>query len=298
MRKIDYFELGATLYIPIMNKNLELILKREKYPFLKSVVVCFEDSTKSCDVLNGIKRLEKILKWYKVTNLKLFIRPRNIENLKTLLKLKNISLIDGFALPKFDTKNINNYLSIFLYENHFYFMPILETDEVFSLKKLNSILMELLPFRQKVLSIRVGGEDILSCLHTIRDCKKSIYEIMPLYLVLSNIINTFKPRGFNISSLVYGCFDDFKTLKRELLNDIEHQLFNKTSIHPKQIKIIENSYKVLNDEVIIANKLLFENNAIFSFNGRMYEKTTHSNWAENILKRYKNYGIREETDDK
>ncbi|MDQ7085457.1 MAG: hypothetical protein Q9M36_11255 [Sulfurovum sp.] len=35
MRKIDYFELGATLYIPILQKNLEAILTAEKYPFFK-----------------------------------------------------------------------------------------------------------------------------------------------------------------------------------------------------------------------------------------------------------------------
>ena len=33
MRKIDYFELGGTLYIPATHKNLEAILLNHKYPF-------------------------------------------------------------------------------------------------------------------------------------------------------------------------------------------------------------------------------------------------------------------------
>lgn len=293
MRKIDYYELGATLYVPIMHKNLELIVKREKYPFLKSIVICLEDSTALSDMEEGMKRLEKVLEQFAISDLKVFIRPRNIENLKDILKFKNINMIDGFALAKFDTSNIANYLSIFIEENHFYIMPILETKDVFSSLKLQDIFRELQPFREKVLVIRVGGEDILSLLDTIRDCHKTIYEIMPLYLILSTIINIFKPNGFNVSSTVYTCFGEGKMLEKELLGDKEHQLFNKTCIHPRQIEVIEKSYKVTKDEFTIANRLLKEEEAIFSYNSRMYEKTTHSNWAKSIMQRYMIYGARD-----
>ncbi|MFK5976869.1 MAG: HpcH/HpaI aldolase/citrate lyase family protein [Sulfurovum sp.] len=291
MRKIDYYELGATLYIPIMNKNLELILKQEKYPYLKSVVICLEDSTALCDMLKGMKILENILENLKISNLKVFVRPRDINNLKDILSFPNIDLVDGFVLPKFDTSNIASYLSIFIEKNDFYIMPILETKDVFSSLKLNDILKELEPFREKVLVVRIGGEDILSLLGMMRDCEKSIYEIMPLYIILSTIINIFKPNGFNVSSAVYACFEDYKTLHRELYSDKEHQLFNKTCIHPKQVEIIQHSYRVSIEDYEISNRLLNENEAIFSQNGRMYEKSTHSNWAKSIINRYKNYGI-------
>lgn len=291
MRKIDYFELGATLYVPILNKNLEAILTRQKYPFLKSIVVCLEDSTAQCDIENGMKRLKRILKEFKRTDLRVFIRPRNIENLREILKLKGINGVDGFALAKFDTRNIAEYLSIFIKANKFYIMPILETNDVFSSRKLSEILTELEPFRERVLVIRVGGEDILSRLQMIRDCQKSIYEIMPLYIVLSTVINIFKPNGYPISSPVYACFENLQTLERELISDREHQIFNKTSIHPKQIERIHESYKVSQDELHIAKRLVEGNEAIFSHNGRMYEKTTHSNWAKSVIKRYQNFGI-------
>ena len=291
MRKIDYYELGATLYIPIMNRNLESILKQEKYPYLKSVVICLEDSTALCDIPKGMKILESILDSFKVSDLKVFVRPRDIDNLREILKFTNIDLVDGFALPKFDTSNIASYLSIFIEKNDFYIMPILETKDIFSSLKLNDILKELEPFREKVLVVRIGGEDILSILGMMRDCEKSIYEIMPLYIILSTIINIFKPNGFNISSTVYACFEDYKTLHRELYSDKEHQLFNKTSIHPKQVEIIQDSYRVSEEDYNIANRLLNANEAIFSQNGRMYEKSTHSNWAKSIVQRYKNYGV-------
>lgn len=294
MRKIDYYELGATLYIPIMHKNLELIIERKKYHYLKSIIICFEDSTSLFDMEKGMERLGKILEQFSVSDLKVFIRPRNIDNLKDILKFKNINMIDGFALPKFDTSNMAEYLSIFIEENHFYIMPILETKDVFSSFKLQDIFKELEPFKEKILVIRIGGEDILSLLGTIRDCHKTLYEIMPLYLILSTIINIFKPNGFSISSTVYTYFDECKILEKELLGDKEHQLFNKTCIHPIQIKVIENSYKVTKDEYTIANKLLQEGDPIFSYKGRMYEKTTHSNWANSIMHRHKIYGVKED----
>jgi len=280
--------------VPIMHKNLELIVQREKYPYLKSIVICLEDSTALSDMEEGMKRLGKILKDLRICDLKVFIRPRNIENLKEILKFKHINRVDGFALPKFDTTNIEQYLSIFIEENHFYIMPILETKDVFSSAKLHDILKELQPFREKVLVIRVGGEDILSLLDTIRDCHKTIYEIMPLYLILSTIINIFKPNGFYVSSTVYACFDEGNGLHKELLGDKEHQLFNKTCIHPRQVQVIERSYQVTHDELVIAHRLLEEEAAIFSYNSRMYEKATHSNWAKSIMQRYKIYGVTDE----
>lgn len=293
MRKIDYYDLGATLYIPCMHKNLELILKRQKYRHLKSIVICLEDSTALADVEKGMQRLKKILEEFSLSDLKVFIRPRHIKNLQDILQIKNINRIDGFALPKFDTSNIAEYLSIFIETDHFYIMPILETKDVFSSVKLEDILKELAPFKEKILTIRVGGEDILSLLNMIRDCEKTIYEIMPLYLILSTIINIFKPNGFHVSSPVYACFDAGKALIKELLGDEEHQLFNKTCIHPKQVTIIENSYKITQDEYTIANKLLQEEDAVFSYNSRMYEKTTHSNWAKSIMHRYEIYGLQD-----
>ena len=294
MREIDYFELGATLYIPIMHKNLEAILSREKYPFLKSVVICLEDSTAESDVQKGMQILKTLLESFEVSELKVFVRARDIANLRTVLCFEGINKIDGFAISKFDTNNISEYLSIFIKANEFYLMPILETKDVFSNRKLHDILTELEPFKERILVMRVGGEDILSQLNSVRDCRKTMYEVMPLYIVLSSIINTFVPNGFHVSSVVNACFENVETLDRELQSDVEHQLFNKTSIHPKQIQQIHEYYKVNEDELFVAKKLLDEEDAIFSHNGRMYEKTTHSNWAKNIYKRYTNFGLKEE----
>lgn len=291
MRKIDYYDLGATLYVPVLQKNLSKILRREKYPFLKSIVICLEDSTPLCDIPQGMQRLKEILKGFEINALKVFIRPRDRDNLKDILLFENINKIDGFALAKFDSQNMLAYLSIFEHKNHFYLMPILETIDVFDVGKLQEIAQKLEVSKEKIISIRVGGEDILSLLDMMREAHQTIYEMMPIYLVLSNIINTFKPKGFNISSVVYTSFGDHSTLLRELQGDVSHKLFNKTSIHPNQIETIQNSYKVRSKEFEIADKLLSTKEAIISIDNKMYEKTTHSNWAKSIIKRYTIYGV-------
>ena len=294
MREIDYYELGATLYIPILHKNLEDILSRRKYLYIKSVVICLEDSTPLCDIPEGMSRLKEILENFSINSLKVFIRPRDIYNLKDILEFKNIEMVDGFALAKFGTVNISEYLSIFIKQNDFYIMPILESVDVFDNSKLQIISRELEPFRDRVLTIRVGGEDILSMLDMMRDSSDTLYQIMPIYMVLSNIINVFRPNGFHISSVVYSSFSNIEVLEDELMEDIKHNLFNKTSIHPKQIEIIHKSYRVSSDDYEIAKNLLTTSKAIISINGRMYEKSTHSNWAKSIIKRYENYGYSDE----
>jgi citrate lyase beta subunit len=290
-RDINYFELGATLYVPIMNHNIEAILKVEKFSFLKSIVICLEDSTSDRDFSSGMARLQEILKNYVQSDLKVFIRARNISNLQDILKLDNIDMVDGFAIAKFGLDNIDDYLNIFIKHNSFYLMPILEGKDVFYSDKLLSIANELKPFRDRILSIRVGGEDILSILDMRRDCTKSLYSIMPLYLVLSNILNIFKSNGFHISSPVFSCFNDNSIFLDEIDSDIEHSIFNKTTIHPNQVKIIQDRYRVKIEDYEIARKILLDNRAVFAKAGVMYEKKTHTNWANQIIKRYENFGL-------
>ena len=290
-RVIDYFELGATLYIPIINHNLKDIINGKKFPFLTSIVICLEDSISDNELDKGMKILTSILKDLKIRDLKIFIRPRNIDNLKEILKFENINLIDGFAVPKFDTKNMIDYLKIFIYHNDFYIMPILETKDIFDNQKLKDISRELTPFKNKVLVVRIGGEDILSILDIRRDGEKTLYEIMPLYLVLSQIMMIFKSDGFNISSPVFSNFGKNNIFLDEVKLDIEHSIFNKTTIHPNQVKIINQKYKVTADELRVAKKLIDGTEAVFSDSQKMYEKKTHINWAFNIIKRFKNFGL-------
>ena len=66
---------------------------------------------------------------------------------------------------------------------------------------------------------------------------------MPFHIIVANIINVFKPMGFNISAPVLNNFKTNKIIKEEVKKEKEYGIFNKTTIHPKQIIEIQSEYK-------------------------------------------------------
>lgn len=289
MRNINYLEMGATLYVPATHKHLFDVIIDNIYPNLKSVVICLEDSITEYEVQNSMMRLKELLKIYHRRELFVFIRPRNIENLKRILEIKHIKRVDGFVLPKITVDNLPTYLHT-LIDKDFHFMPTLETIDVFNFNNLTIIRNMLDPFKDKIICIRVGGEDILSILHIRRTTEKTIYEYMPFNLIYSTIINTFKPCKYQISAPVFNSFKESNILIKELAEDTALGIFNKTIINPSQIDIIHNAYRVSHDDYTIAKELSQTIQAIISYNGSMYEKSTHINWARNIIKRENIYG--------
>jgi len=289
VRDINYLEMGATLYVPATHKHLFDVIIKKIYPNLKSVVICLEDSVSNEELKYAMTRLKELLKIYHKSELFVFIRPRGIDNLNDILSLKGIKKIDGFVLPKITINNLPIYLNN-LAERDFHLMPTLETIDVFNFNNLTVIRNMLDPFKSKIITIRVGGEDILNILHIRRTTDKTIYEYMPFNLIYSTIINTFKPYKYNISAPVFNGFKESEVLVRELKEDCALGIFNKTIINPSQIKIIHNSYGVSFSDFKIAKELVNTNKAIISYNGSMYEKSTHLNWAKNIIKREAIYG--------
>ena len=290
MRDINYLELGATLYIPANHKELYSVVVEKKYPNLKSIVICLEDSISDRDVEFGMIELERVLNNISIRDdFFIFIRPRHLDNLMGILKFDNINKVDGFSIPKISTTNLSLYMNI-LSEKNFWIMPILESIDVFNNNKLIEIRDILDIYKSKILTIRVGGEDILNILEIRKDNNKSIYEYILFSNIITNIINIFKPFKYNISSPVFHSFTKINSLIKELEIDISMGLFNKTIIHPSQIEIVHQAYRVETKDINIAEKLVNTQEAIISYDGAMYEKSTHLNWAKLIIKREKIYG--------
>lgn len=291
MRDFDYLDLGATLYVPILHRNLPQILNRQKYPFLRSIVICLEDSTAEEHVAEGMARLATLLQAYTPTDLIVFIRPRNPQSLASILTMPGIGRIDGFALAKFGPE-AQAYLALMQAHPTFRFMPILETDVVFDPEGLRALAQMLQQYRERIGVIRVGGEDILGRLGMLRNCHRTLYEILPLYLVLSQIIMIFRPLGFEIAAPVVSCFGDPDMLWRELEGDVEHRLLNKTCIHPGQVATIHRAYAVTHADLSAAQAILDDQRAVLGTGSRMLEKAPHTAWAENVLRRHTKYGER------
>ncbi len=290
-RIIDPIELGAILFAPATHKNIEPILKREKYPHLKSLLIDLEDGLGEAAYQQGVEILQKLLAKYEPNDLLVFIRPKNPDSLKELLKLDQIEKADGFILPKFSLQNSARYKEI-LHDKPFYVMPSIEGEELFSETLLEQLKEQILEFKERLLLVRVGCEDMMRQLVIMRECDKSLFDYSAPAFVLGKVIAAFKSAGLFVSGCVYPCFKDEKRFLKDIERDLQEGLFSKTIIHPSHIALANEAYKVTKEEFQKAQEILAANNAVLNQNGTMGEKNTRTPYAKFILKRAEIYGIK------
>ena len=286
---IDYIQLGGTLFIPATHKDLKKVVEGDKYRNLKSVVVDCEDSITVNQLEDALFAIKKLLINLDKKMCLVFIRPRDAKVLKKILEFESINKIDGFILPKFSLMNAKEYLK--LMSDRYSFMPSIEGEELFNQQKLLELKEMLVPYKKQIIIIRFGLEDMLRELGMMRGCDESIFDFSSTSFVLGNFIATFKSAGFGVSGGVYPYFQDTDGYKKDILRDMREGLFTKTIIHPNQIAMIDELYKVSADELKKANEILKSNEAVFNQDGKMAEVVTMSPYAKNILKRAEVYGV-------
>ena len=290
MKKINYIELGATLFIPANHKNLQDVAFGIKYQALKSLLIDLEDSVSEIDLEEGIKKLKDTLYSLEKKKLFIFVRPRDSKNLKQLLQLENIQKIDGFILPKFSLANSSEYLSL-LEKTDFSFMPSIEGSELFDMSKLIKLKDNLVPYKDKVILVRFGLEDMLRQLKMKRKADESIFDFSVTSSILGQFLSIFKSAGFGVSGGVYPYFQDEKGFIKDALRDLKEGLFTKTIIHPNQIEPLNKIYKVKEQELDDALEIVFNDKAIFNQDGKMAEKTTMTPYSQDIVTKSFVYGI-------
>ncbi len=296
IRNISPIQLGGSLYIPATHKNVYAICNENRYPALRSCIIDTEDAIIADDLDTALENISNMLETYEPTALSVFIRPRNPHMLQEILKLKNIEKIDGFSLPKYSTEVMREYSQIIsLSQKKFYIMPVLESHDLFSKEKLESIRDFLLSCKIPTLTLRLGGEDMMNYLGLKRKCEDNIYALVGPAQIIGNVINIFKPFGFNISATVFNCIKHEELFEHNVLQDLQQGLIGKTIIHPNQIEVVNRVYQVTQDEYVMAQKMLDkQTNAIIVQEGQMGEKFAHSSWARTILLREKFYGLKED----
>jgi len=290
MKKINYFELGATLFVPSTHKNLSTIVSGKKYPELKSLLIDSEDGIKSSDLNQGLNSLKKLLKEYEQKELLVFVRPRNSEILKEILTFEGIEKVDGFILPKFSLLNAKEYFEI-LKPYDFSLMPSIEGRELFNHSKLNELRDIIITNREKIVLVRYGLEDMLKALSLRRECGESVFDFASASAILGNFIATFKSSGFAVSGGVYPCFKDRDGFIKDVKRDLREGLFSKTIIHPNQIEIVNELYKVTQKEFDEATEIYNSKKSVFGQNGKMAEVATMTPHSLEILQRAKIYGV-------
>lgn len=234
--------LGGTLYMPATKDDIAEIIISKKYPSLTSMVLDLEDALDDDNVLEGeqsvyntFKSLRESIDKGELSNDDIplvFLRVRNPRQLERLL-LKNgtqLTLLTGFVLPKFSTKNADDYLSTVRegnvkYNTKFYALPILETKDIIykehrliELVQLKAIIDN---YTDIVLNIRLGGTDFSGLYSIRRSVDTTIYDVMVVRDCISDILNMFN-RGeddYVVSGVVWEFFSSQNRLLKPSLRE-------------------------------------------------------------------------------
>jgi citrate lyase beta subunit len=284
---LDAYRLGGSLYVPVTHRDVPSIANGLKWPELRSVIFCTEDAVAPSALESGLANLRDCLQQMEPhPSLLRFVRVRNIEILDWLLALPGIERLNGFVLPKFDLSNADHYLERLRGSPHLC-MPTLETRDVFEPARMIVLRDHLLErgHQERILALRIGGNDLLSLLGIRRPRDRTIYRT-PLGHTIAQLVTLFKPYGFQLTAPVFEHIDHPEVLREELSDDIAHGLCGKTAIHPSQLPLIEASFHVAPSDLEAARRILDESErAVFKFEGSMCELATHSTWARHIIDR-------------
>ncbi|WP_444944646.1 HpcH/HpaI aldolase/citrate lyase family protein [Microbulbifer sp. ZKSA006] len=297
MREISPFALGATLYMPATRGDILNLVFGEKLPHLRSLVLCLEDAIAASDVDSALAKLHAFLIQVEQRGGRpnsaplLFVRPRDAEMAAMLNEWPLIEHVDGFVVPKLTLKSLPSW-EYAVSNPYLYLMPTLETSDVYdpsAMVELGQALKANLG--QRVLALRIGGNDLMGCLGLRRNPATTIYKT-PINYAISMLTGVMGAQGFALTAPVFEQLASPGLLKEEIELDISHGLVGKTAVHPSQINIIQNALRVSLQDLNSA-KLIVNDNApaVFKHDNAMCEPATHYNWAVRILERAKWQGV-------
>lgn len=316
--KIKY-SVGALMYSPANNKKIADDILAEKYGKQYSLALCLEDTIADDGVAEAEKQLvstlQDIFRVKKSRNCyipKIFIRVRRPEQIGRLFdELKNVQdILCGIIIPKYSVVNANEYneqiLSINKSSNNMiYMMPILESRNIVDYAARRETLLETKKHidlvADYVLNVRVGGNDFSNHFVVRRHYDETIYDILPIANILSDIVTVFG-REYVVSGPVWEFFSSDNNewkygLEKEIKLDKLNGFIGKTVIHPKQIPIVNEALKVSKKDYQDALSILgWDKTNILqvgkSVDGeRMNEVKTHGNWALKTVTLAQIYGI-------
>ena len=292
------YQLGATLYMPATRTDIDQVVLNNKVPGLSSLVICLEDAILAERIPAAIQNVSHILTrigratpTQASTRPLVFIRPRHPEMARWLIEHLDLNQVHGFVLPKFTLASLDEWATL-LEPTSLYWMPTLESVEVFDSFEMQQLAKTLAqhPLRERILAIRIGGNDLMNLLSLRRQRNLTLYQT-PLAQVIQNLVCQFAPRDFSLTAPVCEIIDDPALLSAELEQDIAHGLVGKTAIHPSQVQRINRALTVNSQEHQDALNILNASQAVFQAHGAMCEPATQHRWAERVLIRARYYGI-------
>lgn len=309
-----YYSVGALLYSPASNDKIAEHIANEFFGTHFSLSLCLEDTIRSGSVKDAEKILVNTLsdiyekaqkKSFYIP--KIFVRVRHKEQIKDLYERFGNSreLLKGFIFPKFTPLTaddfINEVMSLNVGTHTLYMMPIFENTEIIDplhrAETLYHLKEKIDAVQEHILNIRVGGNDLCNAFGFRRHSNETIYHIRPIAHILTDIV-TIYGRDYVISGPVWEYYNGAgwdTGLKEELHADRMMGFIGKTVIHPKQIALVNEAYRVTQADYHDAKAILnwdSDNLVAGSANTeRMNEYKTHYRWAKKTLFLAENYGV-------
>jgi len=298
-KELSAYGLGATLYMPATRLDIVETIVTGKIEELRSLVICLEDAVSAEDIPVALVNLKRILIELSAEKCRakevqwplIFIRPRDKQIGQLLVDEFDLSVVDGFVLPKFTLDSLNDWHEI-LAGSHICWMPTLETEDVFDVNAMQLLASALVdhPCRDKILALRIGGNDLMNVISLRRSREFTLYD-GPMGYVIKMLVSVFSAKGFALTAPVCEHIDDHRLLEQELALDLAHGLVGKTAIHPNQISIIQKALMVSSLDQQDALRIINATQAVFKAGGAMCEPATHRRWANSILDRVHYFGI-------
>ena len=286
----DALALGATLYVPATRGDLYASLFGGRVTGLRSAVVDLEDAVRAEDVPVALIRLAALLRTVPAGGPAVFVRPRDPAMLDRILRLPGVERLAGFVLPKISADTLPSWPLADLSPAH-RLMPTLETREALDSTEMRRLREQLLTLRERVLCLRIGGNDLLNAMGLRRARARTAYE-GPLGPAIARLVGEFAPWGFALSAPVMERYDDPLLLRDEVARDVEHGLLTKTAIHSAQVPVIQGALAVGSDELAEARLILADDApAVFAADGAMCEPATHRRWAALLERRAVLFGV-------
>lgn len=300
------YHVGGLLYMPAVQEGIAEKIIHKAVPYLTSAAFCLEDSILDSALPAAEQAVCSIFSELSAHRREdfplLFIRIRSAEHMRHIWNLLGNSreILTGFILPKFDSSNAENYLSVLTEINRtsghiIYAMPILESRAIADmftrqqeLKEIYEKLMQVWPW---ILNVRTGGNDFCNLYGLRRSEEENIYQIGIIRDILADILNKFSGE-FVVSAPVWEYFGKtdlswVSGMQKELSLDRLNGFIGKTAIHPTQLPYIWESLKVSEEDYRDACRILNWNETQKAvqkgFGGsRMNELKCHGKWARRI----------------
>ena len=239
------------------------------------------------------------------------MRVRNARQIRRLNAAfgESARLVTGFILPKFSLENADAYIQEIIKVNEassepVYTMPIFESPSIIDLRYRYEILYTLKEkldqIEDRVLNIRVGGNDLCHAFGFRRHDDESIHQIRPVANIFSDIITVYG-MDYVVSGPVWEYFNSHnweKGMYHEIADDKLCGFVGKTVIYPSQIAIVNEAYKVSEKDYQDAAAILNWDKSSHSLvagsasRERMNEYKTPSHWALRTLLMAEHFGIK------